>query len=218
MVANGVPRMASRVLARLYTTDEPGLTAAQLVRQLQVSPASISKAITYLTELGLVERGRVPQSRREHYTIADDVWMRAWLTSARAHADWAERAREGAALFDPGTPTGARLQQMARFFTQLSDDMAGGISSAAAEDAATVLAALLHARRPLTAPELTDALGWSADRVAGALRDAETYAPFTDPLTIDRPTPTTYAAAAAPGRLTPAQRDALAVKAAGRPG
>jgi hypothetical protein len=112
----------------------------------------------------------------------------------------------------------ARLQQMARFFTQLSDDMAGGISSAAAEDAATVLAALLHARRPLTAPELTDALGWSADRVAGALRDAETYAPFTDPLTIDRPTPTTYAVAAAPGRLTPAQRDALTVKAAGRPG
>ncbi|ONI75781.1 hypothetical protein BWI15_08155 [Kribbella sp. ALI-6-A] len=218
MVANGVPRMAARVLALLSTTDEPSLTAAQLVGRLRVSPASISKAIAYLEEIELVERGRSPDSRREHYRIADDVWMRAWVTSARANAAWAERAREGAALFDPGTPAGARLHQMARFFTQLSDDMAGGLSSAAAEDAATVLAALLHARRPLTAPELTDALGWAADRVADALRDAETYAPFTDPLTLDRPTPTTYAVAAAPGRLTPAQRDALAVRAAGRPG
>ncbi|MGC4943579.1 MarR family transcriptional regulator [Kribbella sp. DT2] len=209
MVANGVPRMAARVLARLYTTDEPSLTAAQLVRQLQVSPASISKAIGYLEELEMVERGRAPQSRREHYIIADDVWMRAWITSARANASWAETAREGAALFDPGTPAGARLQQMARFFTQLSDDMSGGTSSAAADDIATILAALLHARRPLTAAELADALDWAPERVAEALGDAETYAPFTDPLALERPTPTAYAVTAAPGRLTPAQRSAL---------
>ncbi|GAB2575333.1 hypothetical protein GCM10027269_34540 [Kribbella endophytica] len=209
MVANGVPRMAARVLARLYTTDERSLTAAQLVRALQVSPASISKAIGYLEQLEMVERGREPQSRREHYVIADDVWMRAWMTSARSNASWAETAREGAALFDPDTPAGARLQQMARFFTQLSDDMAGGSSSAAAEDAATVLAALLHARRPLTADELTTALSWAATRVAQALQDAETYAPYTDPLVLDRPTPTTYAVGAAPDRLTPDQRRAL---------
>jgi DNA-binding transcriptional regulator GbsR (MarR family) len=209
MIANGVPRMAARVLARLYTTDERSLTAAQLVQQLQVSPASISKAIGYLEELEMVERGREPQSRREHYVIAEDVWMRAWITSARANASWAEAAREGAALFDPGTPAGARLQQMARFFTQLSDDMAGGTSSAAAEDAATVLAALLHARRPLTADELTTALGWPPARVAQALQDAEAYAPYTDPLVLDRPTPTTYTVGAAPGRLTPDQRQAL---------
>lgn len=201
--------MAARVLARLYTTDERSLTAAQLVRQLQVSPASISKAIGYLEQLEMVERGREPQSRREHYVIADDVWMRAWMTSARANASWADIAREGTALFDPGTPAGVRLQQMARFFTQLSDDMAGGSSTAAAEDAATVLAALLYAGRPLTAEELTTALGWAPPRVAQALHDAEAYAPFTDPIVLERPAPTTYAVGAAPDRLSPDQRRAL---------
>lgn len=216
MVANGVPRMAARVLARLYTTDEPSLTAAQLVRQLQVSPASISKAIAYLEHLEMVARGREPQSRREHYVIAEDVWIRAWITSARANAGWAETAREGAALFDPSTPAGARLQQMARFFTQLSADMAGGLSSAEAEDVATILAALLHAQRPLTADELTAALDWPPTRVADALRDAEAYAPATDPIVLTRPTPTTYAVTAAPNRLSPEQRRALT--ATGRPG
>src|SRR5690242_15144774 len=54
MVDGGLPRMAARVLARLYTADSPSLTAAQLVHSLQVSPASISKAIGYLEQVGML--------------------------------------------------------------------------------------------------------------------------------------------------------------------
>ncbi|MEV6285666.1 MarR family transcriptional regulator [Kribbella sp. NPDC051770] len=209
MTSNGVPRMASRVLAHLYTTDQPSTTAAHLVHQLQVSPASISKAVNYLEELQMVQRTRDPLTRRDHYTIADDVWLRAWQTSAQANTSWADTAREGVELFTPETPAGARLAEMARFFTQLSADMSGTTPSPAAEDTATILAALLHAQRPLTAVALSEALAWPLARVTEALADAETYAPYTDPLALSRPTPTTYTVTAAAGRLTSAQRQAL---------
>src|SRR5690242_1226651 len=41
----GSPKMMSRVLACLYTSDTGSLTASELVQRLQVSPASVSKAI-----------------------------------------------------------------------------------------------------------------------------------------------------------------------------
>jgi len=209
MVDNGLPRMASRVLARLYLTDSRSLTAAELVRQLRVSPASISKAIGYLEQLELVERRPDPRGRFEHYVIAEDVWFRTWIASARANASWAEVGREGAELFGISTPAGARLEQMARFFAQLSEDMAGGPTAAAADDAMTVFAALVHAGSPLTAEQLATALDWPLGRVAKALADSESYAAFTDPISLDRPTPDTYTLAATPGRLTPAQRRSL---------
>jgi hypothetical protein len=46
MMQSGLPKMMSRVLVALYTTDAGSLTAAELVQRLQVSPASIAKAST----------------------------------------------------------------------------------------------------------------------------------------------------------------------------
>src|SRR3954453_6323914 len=54
----GLPKMTARVLASLYTTDTGSLTAPELVQRLQVSPASVSKAITLLESLGLIRRER----------------------------------------------------------------------------------------------------------------------------------------------------------------
>ncbi|WP_446033484.1 MarR family transcriptional regulator [Streptomyces gossypii] len=169
MVRTGVPRMAARVLARLFTADSGTLTAAELVRDLQVSPASVSKAIGYLEELEVVRRERDPRRRRERYVIDDDVWLRAWTTSARTHAMWAEAAQRGVEILDPATPAGARLNHMSRFFARLSEDMAGGPAEAVLDDALTLLAALVHTRPSLTAEELAAALGWTPDRVHHAL-------------------------------------------------
>ncbi|NEA31420.1 MarR family transcriptional regulator [Streptomyces sp. SID13031] len=213
MVETGLPRMASRVLAYLYTADSPSLTAAKLVRELQVSPASISKAISYLEGLELVRRqpaASVPGGgkRNEHYLIAEDIWIQAWRTSARANANWAGVAGKGADLFDPATPAGERLARMSQFFQQLSDDMSGlGPDPDVAEDTATLLAALIHAARPLTAEQLAKALGWPVDRVTIALTTAEAYKPFTDPLAVEQVAPRTYTVTVT--RLTDAQRRAL---------
>jgi DNA-binding transcriptional regulator GbsR (MarR family) len=61
----GFPRMAARVLFVMMTANEPGLTAADLAERLGVSPAAISGAVTYLIQLGLLERVPVPGSRRD---------------------------------------------------------------------------------------------------------------------------------------------------------
>jgi DNA-binding MarR family transcriptional regulator len=208
MVETGLPRMASRVLAYLYTADSPSLTAGELVRELKVSPASISKAISYLESLELVRREPDPAKRHEHYLIAEDIWVQAWRTSARANANWAGVAGKGAELFDPATPAGERLDRMSQFFRQLSDDMSGlGPDPELAEDAATILAALVHAARPLTADRLATALGWPVDRITIALTTAEAYKPFTDPLAVEQVAPGTYTVTVT--RLTTIQRQAL---------
>ncbi|TDU88125.1 MarR family protein [Kribbella voronezhensis] len=210
MVEAGLPRMVARVLARLYTTDSRSLTAADLVRQLRVSPASVSKAIAYLERVEMVERRREPGLRHEYYVIEDDVWLRAWMTSARTNASWAEAAQYGVKLFGPDTPAGSRLDKMGHFFAQLSNDMSGGPTALAAEDVMTVLAALVHAGAPLTASQLSTALSWPRPRVDEALATAETYAYFTDPVVIEHRADDTYGIIAKPARLTAAQRRALA--------
>lgn len=209
MVQTGVPRMAARVFASLVTTDSGTLTAADLVRQLRVSPASISTAIRYLEGLELIRREREPRRRRESYLIDDDTWLRTWLTSARTNAMLAEAAEQGAKVFDAGTPAGARLDSMARFFTSLSDDMAGGTTAEAFADPLTVLAALVLVGAPRTADELATALGWPPDRVADALREAQRHPDVTDPVVLGRTDAGAYTVVAKPDRLTAAQREAL---------
>ncbi len=205
MVDGGLPRMASRVLALLYTTDSRSLTAADLVRELRVSPASVSKAVGYLEQVGMVYREPDPRRRLQHYVIAEDVWLKAWQISARTNLNWAETAAEGAALLGPDTPAGERLTTMAEFFHRLGEDMAGGPAFEVIDDAFTILAALLHAARPLTAEALSTALDWPPARILNALANATKYAEYTDPVVLDQPTPDTYTAIPNPARLTPDQ-------------
>ncbi|RZT27730.1 MarR family protein [Kribbella sp. VKM Ac-2569] len=163
MADGGLPRMASRVLALLYTSDSRTLTAADLVRALRVSPASISKAIGYLERVGMVYREPDPVRRLQHYVIAEDVWLKAWEVSARTNHNWAETAADGVELVGRDTPAGERLTQMAEFFERLSEDMSGG---AGFQDCLAVLAVLWESDR---AAELASRLGWSIERVTDAV-------------------------------------------------
>ncbi|WP_318836456.1 GbsR/MarR family transcriptional regulator [Actinomadura rudentiformis] len=208
MIQAGLPRTAARVLVCLVATDAGALTAAELVQRLRVSPASISKAIAYLEPLELVQRERGRRGR-ERYLIDDDAWLRTWLSSARTHAMWADAARQGAELFGADSPAGARLTQMARFFADLSDDMTEYPDLAALNDAVTVFAALVHAKRPLTVEHLATALDWPADRVTKALDDAERHSGLADPVVLHRTESGAYTITAGPDRLSPAQRKAL---------
>jgi DNA-binding transcriptional ArsR family regulator len=216
MAQTGLSRMAARVLVCLFTTDAGALTAADLVQQLQVSPASISKAVGYLEELELVRRERDPRRRRERYVVDDDVWLRAWTASARKNATWADAAQQGAEVLGATTPAGARLAGMGQFFARLSNDMAGGPTEAAIDDIAalddmlTALAALIHASTPLTVDQLATALGWPPDRVTSALHDAERRPDITDPVVLQHAEFGAYTVIARPDRLTTTQRKALA--------
>jgi DNA-binding transcriptional regulator GbsR (MarR family) len=110
----GLPKMTSRVLACIFTADSGSLTAAELVQRLQVSPASVSKAIAALENLGLVRRER-DERRRERYVIDDDVWYQSTIASARGIAQGAQTARQGVSVLGRDTPAAARLENIARF-------------------------------------------------------------------------------------------------------
>lgn len=119
----GLPSMVGRVLACLYATDTGSLTSAELVQQLQVSPASISKAIGYLEKQELIRRERDPRRRRDRYVIDEEVWYQAVLDSARVNAELADITEQGAKVLGATTPGGARLQDVSRFLGHVNHDI-----------------------------------------------------------------------------------------------
>jgi DNA-binding transcriptional ArsR family regulator len=121
LVEMGLSRMTASVITCLAVTDSGSLTAAELVQRLRVSPASISKAVSYLEEQGLVRRER--SERRERYIFDDDAWLRAWMVSARTNAMLAGAALQGADILGQTTPAGARMTQMGNFLRLVGDDM-----------------------------------------------------------------------------------------------
>jgi hypothetical protein len=150
LMQSGLPKMMSRVLVCLYTTDAGSLTASELVQRLQVSPASISKAITFLVSQDLVRRER-DERRRERYVVDDDVWYQAMVASARSNAQVVEAARQGVSVLGPGTPAAVRLENIARFL-----DFVGESITRAAEQAREVLYTKAEATSDGTAKPSSD--------------------------------------------------------------
>jgi len=133
LMQSGLPRMAAGVLTLLYVADSGSLTAAELVERLQVSPASVSKAVALLENLGLIRRER-EEGRRERYAADGDAWYQSMLAAARSNAQMAEVARQGVGVLGRESPAGARLENMARFL-----DFVGESISRAAEQARELL-------------------------------------------------------------------------------
>ncbi|MEU0410453.1 helix-turn-helix domain-containing protein [Streptomyces griseorubiginosus] len=119
---SGTPKMMARVMASLTLSDEGSLTAADLVQRLQVSPASVSKAVAFLESQAMVRRER-DERRRERYVVDDDIMYEAMMASARSTAHVAETARQGVAVLGAGTPAATRLENMARFLDFVSESI-----------------------------------------------------------------------------------------------
>ncbi|MFF8729122.1 helix-turn-helix domain-containing protein [Streptomyces sp. NPDC015171] len=119
---SGLPKMTARVLTCLYTTDAGSLTAAELVRHLQVSPATVSKAVAFLESQGLIRRER-DERRRERYIVDDDVMYQSTVAGARSTARLGEVARQGVGVLGSGTPAAARLENIARFVDFVSESI-----------------------------------------------------------------------------------------------
>ncbi|MGW2425880.1 helix-turn-helix domain-containing protein [Streptomyces sp. NPDC001709] len=123
LMQQGLPKMMSRVLTCLYTTDAGSLTASELVQRLQVSPASISKAVTFLATQGLIRRER-DERRRERYLVDNGVFYQGMIAAAQSNAQLAETARQGVSILGPGTLAATRLENIARFVDFVAESMA----------------------------------------------------------------------------------------------
>ncbi|WP_306326343.1 GbsR/MarR family transcriptional regulator [Streptomyces venezuelae] len=133
MMQSGMPQMMARVMASLTLSDSGSLTAAELVERLQVSPASVSKAIAFLDEQGMVRRER-DERRRERYIVDNDVWYQSMMASARSSAQIVATARQGVGVLGADTPAGVRLENTARFLDFVSESI-----TRAAEQAREIL-------------------------------------------------------------------------------
>ncbi|WP_182905801.1 GbsR/MarR family transcriptional regulator [Microbispora sp. H13382] len=121
LVEQGLPRMEARVLACLYVSDAGALTAADLVQRLRVSPASISHAVAFLEQQGMLRRERVPGARRERYVIDDEIWLRSMHASLRMNDALVAASRRGAEILGAATPAGARFEASAELLLLVSE-------------------------------------------------------------------------------------------------
>jgi DNA-binding transcriptional regulator GbsR (MarR family) len=113
----GVPRMPARIFSALLVTDDGRRTAAELAEMLRVSPAAVSNAVRYLTQVGLVAREREPGERRDHYRIhGGDTWYEVTIRRDAMLERWQEDLREGTRAVGADTPAGQRLEETRRFY------------------------------------------------------------------------------------------------------
>jgi DNA-binding transcriptional regulator GbsR (MarR family) len=119
----GMARMPARVFAAILTSEEGRCTATELARLLQVSPAAVSGAVRYLTQLGMVLREREPGERRDHYRVTSDRWYETVYRREALLARWEQDLRDGVEAVGPGTPAGRRLEETRRFFAFLREEL-----------------------------------------------------------------------------------------------
>ncbi|EWT02768.1 transcriptional regulator TrmB [Intrasporangium oryzae NRRL B-24470] len=120
----GMPRLASRVFAQLLADDDGRMTASELSEALEVSPAAVSGAVRYLTQVWMIGKERERGSRRDIYVVQTDAWHNAMLSRDRVLAQLEAGVRTGVeAVGGVATPAGRRLQLTLDFLEFLAEKM-----------------------------------------------------------------------------------------------
>ncbi|ARF60144.1 MarR family transcriptional regulator [Streptomyces violaceoruber] len=123
LVQAGMARMPARVFAALLSSERGALTSAELGEQLRVSPAAVSGAVRYLSQVDMVSREREPGSRRERYRVQGDQWYDVLLKRDSILRNWQETMREGVEHFGPDSPQGRRINDSLEFFRFLEKEL-----------------------------------------------------------------------------------------------
>ncbi len=123
LVHAGMSRMPARVWVLLLATDSGRLTAAEIAEKLQISPAAVSGAVRYLTQVAMIAREREPGARKDHYRIYDESWYEALANRDALLKRWATTLREGADSLGE-TPAGHRIRESEEFIEFMTDELA----------------------------------------------------------------------------------------------
>ncbi|MFC9390471.1 GbsR/MarR family transcriptional regulator [Streptomyces venezuelae] len=121
----GMQRMAARVFAALLASETASMTSAELAAQLQISPAAVSGAIRYLSQVSMISRERDPGTRRDRYVLHNELWYETFTRRDQVLVRWEKILREGAETLGPTTAAGARTAETAEFFAFLQREMLG---------------------------------------------------------------------------------------------
>ena len=121
--ALGLPRMAARTWAHLWITDQPHLSAAELGELLQASAGSVSAAIRFLMDLGLIDRVRIPGERRAYYQASTTALERLLLRRTAGTREMIRLTDRGIAEFGDAPLTRQRLEEMRSFYAWFLEEM-----------------------------------------------------------------------------------------------
>ena len=127
MFESGLARMPARVFAALLASDSGQMTAAELAEQLKASPAAISGAVRYLTQIGLVSRERESGSRRDHFVLGQDVFLELMTQEIRSLTRWEQGLAQGITDLGAETPAGRRLADTVEYFQFMRGELTGMI-------------------------------------------------------------------------------------------
>ncbi|WHT15804.1 MarR family transcriptional regulator [Crossiella sp. CA-258035] len=123
MTEGGMQRMAARVFALIMASPEGAHTAAEIAQRLEISPAAVSGAVRYLTELRLIVRDREPGQRRDVFRIGELFWYDTMARKNRAVTDLLAVAAEGVAVLGADTPAGHRMLVTQDFLTHMTTEL-----------------------------------------------------------------------------------------------
>ncbi|GAU66422.1 hypothetical protein SSP35_03_00700 [Streptomyces sp. NBRC 110611] len=123
LVEGGMARMPARVFACLLSSDSGVLTSAELGERLRISPAAVSGAIRYLSQVDMVSREREPGSRRDRYRVHSDQWCEALTRREMVISRWESTLREGVESLGKDSPAGRRLNETVVFLEFLQEEL-----------------------------------------------------------------------------------------------
>ena len=121
----GLPRVPSLVFSALLVDDDGRMTSAELSGELDVSPASVSGAVRYLAQLGMVRRERERGSRRDVYVVDDDAWHGTMMRRDQLYAPMLGALTAGLAALGENSPVHDRLLLTREFLSFVDEEMAG---------------------------------------------------------------------------------------------
>ena len=120
----GMARLPARAFAAMLADEDGRMTAAELADVLEVSPASVSGAVRYLSQVLFLHREREPGTRRDVYVVREDAWHDAIVNMRRTYAPIQAAISSGVdAVGGPGTQAGERLSTSADFLDFIADEM-----------------------------------------------------------------------------------------------
>lgn len=122
LVEAGMTRMPARVFVALLASEQGVMSSAELGEQLKVSPAAVSGAVRYLSQVNMVTREREPGSRRERYRVLDNQWYETLTNRDVMLRRWQATMREGVDFFGLDTPQGRRINETLEFFHFLEEE------------------------------------------------------------------------------------------------
>lgn len=112
--ANGLTRMAGRVIGFLLICDPPQQTMPDIIEALQVSKSNISTTLTLLRQNRLVDRISLPGERRDYYRLNPDLWTNAFLVRAGEIRALRLLAERGLKLLENASPDARKRLELVR--------------------------------------------------------------------------------------------------------